>query len=362
MKVGILGTRGIPNHYGGFEQWAEYLSKGLVEKGCEVYVYNSHNHHYQEKKWNKVNIIHRYDPEYKIGTAGQFIYDLNCILDSRKRKFDIILQLGYTSSSVWGWLLPKKKSTVFTNMDGFEWKREKFSSKVKKFLKFAEKLGVRYSDYLIADSPGIKDYFDDNYIKSVTYIPYGAEIFSSPDKSILKQFNIEPYKYNLLIARLEPENSIETIIKGVLASDNSSPLLIIGNYGIPFGHYLYEKYNSDKIRFMGGIYNLDLLNNLRHFSNIYFHGHSVGGTNPSLLEAMASSAFIYAHNNQFNNVVLGKDALYFTEIDEITELLNNGLSKEQYKNFIEPNREKIKKRYLLNDVIEQYYQLFLNNK
>jgi hypothetical protein len=101
LKIAILGTRGIPNNYGGFEQFAEYLSEGLTEKGHEIYVYSPHNHNYQEKEWRGVKIIHCFDPEYKVGTAGQFIYDLNCILDSRKRGFDIILQLGYTSSSVW---------------------------------------------------------------------------------------------------------------------------------------------------------------------------------------------------------------------------------------------------------------------
>src|SRR5678815_4853342 len=101
MKIAILGTRGIPNSYGGFEQFAEYLSLGLTNKGHHVTVYNSHNHTYQENSWNGVNIVHCYDPEYLIGTAGQFVYDLNCILDCRKKDFDIILQLGYTSSSVW---------------------------------------------------------------------------------------------------------------------------------------------------------------------------------------------------------------------------------------------------------------------
>ena len=101
MKIAILGTRGIPNFYGGFEQFAEFFSVYLAEKKHEVYVYNSHNHPYQEKTFNGVNIIHKYDPEYKIGTAGQFIYDLNCILDIRKRNFDIVLQLGYTRSYLW---------------------------------------------------------------------------------------------------------------------------------------------------------------------------------------------------------------------------------------------------------------------
>lgn len=122
MKIAILGTRGIPNRYGGFERLAEYLSTGLVRKGHEVYVYSSHNHCYQEKTWNKVQIIHCYDPEFQLGSAGQFIYDLNCIRDSRQKGFDVILMLGYTSSSVWGSFYPKKAAsyTIWTGWNGAE--------------------------------------------------------------------------------------------------------------------------------------------------------------------------------------------------------------------------------------------------
>ena len=136
MKIAIIGTRGIPNHYGGFEQFAEYLAVYLVKHNCEVYVYNSYNHPYQEPVFNGVNIIHCRDPEKKMGTIGQFIYDLNCILDTRNKDLDVILQLGYTSSSIWSFLLPKKP-IIITNMDGLEWKRSKYWFLVRKFLKIA---------------------------------------------------------------------------------------------------------------------------------------------------------------------------------------------------------------------------------
>src|SRR5690606_15248269 len=127
--IAILGTRGIPNNYGGFEQFAEYLSSYLANKGHEVDVYCSSSHPYQKSLWSKVNLIHIYDPENQLGTLGQFVYDLNCILDSRKRDFDIILQLGYTSNSIWGWLF-SSKPIIVTNMDGLEWKRSKYSKPV----------------------------------------------------------------------------------------------------------------------------------------------------------------------------------------------------------------------------------------
>src|ERR1700761_1406535 len=104
MKIGIIGTRGIPNQYGGFEQFAETFSTRMVEKGHEVIVYNSHRHPYTQKTYKDVQIVSCYDPEYLLGTAGQFVYDFNCIRDSRRQGFDIILQLGYTSSTIWSWL------------------------------------------------------------------------------------------------------------------------------------------------------------------------------------------------------------------------------------------------------------------
>ena len=124
MRVAILGTRGIPNNYGGFEQLAQYLSEYLVSKQHEVWVFSSSAHPYKEKWWNGVHIIHCNDPEKTMGTTGQFIYDLNCVIQIRKLKPDIVLQLGYTSSSIWHWLIPPQ-SVLITNMDGLEWKRSK---------------------------------------------------------------------------------------------------------------------------------------------------------------------------------------------------------------------------------------------
>ncbi len=237
MKIAILGTRGVPNHYGGFEQFAEFFSVYLAAKGHQVYVYNSHNHPYQEKTFKGVSLIHCYDPEFKIGTAGQFIYDLNCILDSRKRSFDIILQLGYTSSSVWYFLLPKRPLIV-TNMDGLEWKRTKYSKAVQNVLKFAEKLAVKSSDYLISDSLGIQKYITEKYNKPSTYIAYGAHVFEHPEEEILKEYDVEKYEFNMILARLEPENNIETILDGIVLGNNQATILVIGNHNTKFGDYL----------------------------------------------------------------------------------------------------------------------------
>ena len=352
MKIGIIGTRGIPNYHGGFEQFAEFFSVYATQKGHDVYVYNSMNHPYKETLFNGVNIIHCNDPEKNIGTVGQFIYDFNCILDSRKRKFDIILQLGYTSSSIWGFLLPKR-SKIITNMDGLEWKRAKYNSYVKRFLKYAEKLAVQSSDYLISDSLGIQDYIFKKYSINSKFIAYGAELFKVPNKKSLEKYNLVPFNYNIIIARLEPENNIEIILEGVVKSKTNMPTLVIGNYNTKFGRYLQKCFKNEKrIIFLGGIYDLEMLNNLRYFSNIYFHGHSVGGTNPSLLEAMSSNSFIVAHDNIFNKSILGNDALFFRSSEDIVKLLN--LNKKDFKTFLDNNTLKIKNQYLWSKINSEY--------
>ena len=358
MKVGILGSRGIPNHYGGFEQFAQFLALGLVKRGVEVWVYNSHTHPYREKEWKGVNLIHCYDPEDRIGTPGQFIYDLNCINNSRQRGFDILLQLGYTSSSVWHMRLPRK-TRIITNMDGLEWKRRKYSAPVRKFLKYAEKLAVKSSHALVADSEAIRDYLFDTYRVYSTYIPYGAEIYHPGKSDRLTEFNLNPKEYFLAIARFQPDNHIEEIIKGVLGSGTKIPLLVIGSTQNKFGKYLVRKYASDQIRFPGGIFDPELLNQLRFNSKIYFHGHSAGGTNPSLLEAMAASALICAHNNPFNRSVLGSDAFYFlTHSDISNQIHKQAVDAVIQDQMISNNLQKIRSKYNWDKVVTAYYELF----
>lgn len=357
MKIAILGTRGIPNYYSGFEQFAEFFSVYLVEKGHEVYVYNSHNHLFQEKTFKGVNIIHQNDPEHKMGTFGQFIYDFNCIMDSRKRDFDIILQLGYTSNSIWFFLLPKKP-IIITNMDGLEWKRTKYSKPVQQFLKFSERLATLSSDFLIADSLGIQTFLKEKYKKESTYIAYGAHPFMEPNESIVSDYQLLKYNYNMIMARFEPENNLEMVLDGVVLSNTNKAIIVVGNHKTKYGDYLKNKFKEHtNIKFLGGIFNLEHLNNLRYFSNLYFHGHSVGGTNPSLLEAMASKALIMAHNNLFNKAVLKENAFYFSNAKEVKELLLT-VKKENHSKMVQNNFETIINEFNWDKINGDYLRLF----
>jgi glycosyltransferase involved in cell wall biosynthesis len=357
MKIAILGTRGIPNYYGGFEQFAEFFSVYLVDKGHEVYCYNSHNHKFQEKTFHGVNIIHQHDPEYKYGTFGQFIYDYNCIMDSRKRNFDIILQLGYTSNSIWFFLLPKKP-IIITNMDGLEWKRTKYSKPVQQFLKFAERLAAVSSDYLVSDSIGIEKFLKQRYQKESTYIAYGAYPFEAPNETVLKEYHVEKDNYNMIMARFEPENNLDMVLEGVAMSNDKTTILVIGKHDTKYGEYLKCKFKNNKnICFLGGIYNLEHLNNLRYYSKLYFHGHSVGGTNPSLLEAMASKAIVVAHNNDFNKGILKENGIYFKDATQVKNILES-VKKNDNLQKVQNNYQAIIKDFNWDKINGQYLQLF----
>jgi glycosyltransferase involved in cell wall biosynthesis len=354
LRIAILGTRGIPNYYGGFEHISEYVSAGLVKKGHSVTVYNSHNHPYTADTWNGVTIKHCYDPEYLIGTAGQFIYDLNCLMDARKQKFDVVLLMGYTSCSIWGRLYPKK-STIITNMDGLEWKRSKYSKRVQQFLKYAEKLAVKHSQFYISDSRVIKQYLEDKYHIYSEYIPYGADVLSEVEREQLDTRDAQKEDYFLLMARMEPENNIETILEGFNNSNSRRKFKVLGDTSNRFGQYIRNKFNNDeRIQFKGAIFDTPKVRALQNNSYLYFHGHSVGGTNPSLLEAMASEALIAAHNNPFNKSVLHADAFYFSNANEVQQLVENVQRKENEQMMVRNNLNKIAYQFNWEKIIDEY--------
>jgi len=362
LNIAILGTRGIPNTYGGFEQFAEYLSVGLVKKGHHVTVYNPNFHDYEGNNYKGVSIKKIFSPESYIGGAANYIYDYNCLRHALKQNFDIILECGH-GCAVFYYILPIKRSKIFTNMDGLEWKRSKWGFLVRKLAKLNEKLAVKKSDYLVADNEGIRQYYIVEYDKNATTIPYGAVVFDSPQFKSLNKYGIEKRNYFLLIARLEPENSIEIILDGYDKSQSNCPLLVVGDDSHKYGGYLKNHFSkNENIKFLGGIYNDEIINNLRYYSRAYFHGHTVGGTNPSLLEAMACQALIIAHDNQFNRSVLNEHGTYFTYVNDVQNIINNIHKVEENKSkFIKNNLLKIRNKYNWDKIVKEYETLFMDS-
>ena len=360
MKIAILGTRGIPNTYGGFEQFAEYLSVGLVERGHTVTVYNVHFHEYNQPEFRGVSIRKIYSPENRIGAAANFIYDYLCMKDALKQDFDIIYKAGYHSNAPSYYLLKKNSPVVITNMDGIEWKRSKWNYLTRQLIKRLEKIAVRKSDYLVSDNLAIQEYYRKEFGVESFYIAYGTDIVEYFNEEIISLYNVTANNYFLLIARLEPENNIEMILDGYVLSGDSRLFLVIGNAETKYGRFLQAKYLNSNIRFQGAVYNKEVLDNLRHFCLLYFHGHSVGGTNPSLLEAMGAEALIVSHDNKFNRSVLNINTLYFVKDKDVASIIFNidSLGDDKRKIFIENNKAQIIANYSWKSIVFRYESLF----
>jgi glycosyltransferase involved in cell wall biosynthesis len=241
-------------------------------------------------------------------------------------------------------------------MDGLEWKRTKYSKPVQQFLRLAEKLAVRFSHYHIADSVVIQSYLKNKYAISSEHIAYGAEIHYHEEENLLREFGVKKHEYFLLMARMAAENNIEMILDGFHASKSNYKFLVIGSVDNKLGRHLAHKFKHDKrIVFTGGIYNdPQKIHSLKIFSTLYFHGHSVGGTNPSLLEAMASRSLIAAHDNPFNRAVLQQDAYYFSSHHEVKEVIENTYRNGREAAMINNNLKKIQEQFNWNNVISKY--------
>ena len=368
MKIAFVSTRGIPNNYGGFEQFAEYISVGLAQRGHEVTVYSPKFHPYKENSYKGVRIKHVYSPETWMGSSvGSFFYDFASLKDALKNEdFDIIYEAGYTSiipAYIWFNVKRRKRPIFTTNMDGLENKRSKFSPMVRRFLDWEERMAVKYSHHLIADNMGIHDYYKEKYGKESKFLAYGADIHDDFNAEYLKEFGLKPEEYYILIARLEPENNIVMAIEGYLCSKEKDvrPLIIVGKKNTPHGKELVAKYGNEKsVRFVGGIYDFKKLDSVRHFSRAYFHGHSVGGTNPSLLEAMAAGCFVFAHDNIFNRAVLKTNALYYPTAEKVTEYFDciDAIAENDKKTFTTNNIEVIRNEYSWEHLVDEHEKYF----
>lgn len=358
MKIAILGTRGIPNNYGGPEANAEFMSPIFRALGHEVTVYSPDEHPYQAGEWNGIRIKHVYNQESRFGIWGTLLYDFLCLRDAARSDYDIILELGYVPCAIFYPLFGRRRGKLVTNMDGLEWKRSKWNFILQKFAELTERLGARYSDALISDNEAIRTYLLDKYCVDSSFIPYGAKHVPAPDGAHLAPYRIAPADYLMLIARMEPENNIEIILDGYLRSGETRPFLVVGKTSNRYGSHLVGKYGRNPgIRFLGGIYNYDILSSLRWHSRLYFHGHSVGGTNPSLVEAMASNALIAAHENPFNRSVLDGNAYYFSDAAGVARIIASDLAPDRAA-FLAANLRKVEAVYNWERVARQHVDAF----
>lgn len=327
-KLSILGCRGIPGNHGGFETFAERLSRYLVTRDWKVTVYceDYTGKQVSEEYWNGIRLVHI--PVPKSSAAATILFDWKSTLHAA-REGNLILTLGYNTALFCGWYRLKGLTNVI-NMDGLEWRRQKWSAPEKAWLYLNERFGCWFGNHLVADHPEIANHLATRVPrKKITMIPYGADRVGRADESLIEPYGLTPNNYSIIIARPEPENNILEIVSAFSSKQRNAKLVVLGNYrpGKNDYHRKVLEAASDEVVFPGGIYDLPTVGALRYHATLYLHGHSVGGTNPSLVEAMGAGASVLAHNNHFNRWVAGPGAHYFKNELECAQafdaLLNN---------------------------------------
>ena len=322
--VRILGTRGVPASHGGFETFAEYLSLFLVKNGWKVIVYCQEDGEGEliEDTWKGVHRVRI--PIKKQGAAGTIIFDWISTRHAANSK-ELVLTLGY-NTAIFCTLLRIKKIPNVINMDGIEWKRQKWGIIAKTWFYLNERAGCWLGNHLVADHPEIKKHLSTRVNPNkITTIAYGAEKLRGLDDDVLNDYGLLPDGYMTLIARPEPENSILEVIEGFSEKSRGCKLVVLGNYE-PEKNAYHKKVieaASPEVIFLGAIYDKNILNALRFFSLAYIHGHQVGGTNPSLIEAMGASNPVLAHDNKFNRWVLEEGGRFFSDACSLSTLVTD---------------------------------------
>lgn len=356
----ILGIRGLPAKHGGFESFAERLALYLISQNWKVAVYCQEDSGTEiwEDYWNGVKLIHI--PIHYPKATGTIIFDWKATLHAARQE-GLFLTLGYNTAIFCG-LLRLKGLTNIINMDGLEWKRQKWNNVEKAWLYINELLGCWFGNHLIADHPEIKNHLITRVPpEKVTVIPYGADRVVKPQVDLLKNYNLEAYQYIIVIARPEPENSILEIVSAFSRKKRGYKLLVLGKY---YDNVLYhqevKKAASEEVIFPGAIYEKEAVNALRYYARLYIHGHTVGGTNPSLVEAMSATSPILAHDNKFNRWVAGVDAHYFSTEEECAQQLDSLLDSEETLNKMrEGSLKRYNEEFAEESDVKAYEKLFL---
>ena len=381
----IIGSKGIPAGYGGFETFVEQLTRYKKSREISYHVAcmgeESREYEYQDCHCFQLKVP-------KIGPAKAVWYDLfaffYCLnyLKKHPSKDPIVYVLACRIGPFTGFLkrlLKKRGGRLFVNPDGHEWMRAKWNKAIRAYWKFSEKLMVKHADLLICDSKNMEQYIQDTYQKytpETTFIAYGADVkkstLSDQDEALLKwyaKWNLKPQEYYLIVGRFVPENNYETMIREFMQADTDKKLAIISNVEEnPFYQKLKHTtgFISDKrIVFCQTVYEEELLKKIRENACGYLHGHEVGGTNPSLLEALASTEVNLLLDVGFNREVGEDAALYWTkETGNLAALIEKtaAFDKEERNAYSRKAKNRILTAYSKEQIAETYEKTFLGRQ
>lgn len=326
----ILGIRGLPAAHGGFETFAEHCALYLVQKGWRVIVYcqeDGDEGPFIEDTWNGIERVRI--PVKERGVATSVIFDWKAVRHAAQFD-DLCLTLGYNTAAFCARLRFKRIPNVI-NMDGIEWSRAKWGKIAKTWFWMNDWAGCWLGNHLVADHPEIKNHLMTRVRGSkITTIAYGADPVTEAPEEPVRSLGLVPGNYLTLIARPEPENSILEVVQGFSARKRGVVLAILGNYeDNNIFHKTVKAAASGEVRFLGAIYDKAVVQALRFHSLAYVHGHQVGGTNPSLVEALGASNPVIAHDNKFNRWVAGEKAQYFNGASGFDAALTSLLSKPE---------------------------------
>lgn len=316
-KVLVIGTVGIPASYGGFETLVEYLTK-YSSSEIDYKVFCS-SVHYKEKKEKHNDAQLVYLP-LKANGMQSIIYDIFSMIQAIFIRSDVILILGVSGCLFLPILKLFTKARIITNIDGLEWRRNKWKGYIKKFLKLSEKFAVKYSDVIITDNQAISDYVNEEYKKKNCVIAYGGDHALCHTNIGSNHRELDMPEYYLSLCRIEPENNVSMILESFEKS--GSNIKFMGNWNnSEYGKALKRKYAQyTNIELLDPVYDVDKLFLLRKLCKGYIHGHSAGGTNPSLVEIMHFAKPIFAFDCNFNRYTTENEASFF---DSAESLRNN---------------------------------------
>lgn len=379
-NVFIIGSKGIPARYGGFETFVEKLTEQQVSDEIKYHVSclatDSKEFEHNGARCFNINVPN-------IGPAKAVYYDVvalkECIryIKEKNIKNAIVYILACRIGPFIGFYKKQLKNlgaTLFVNPDGHEWKRGKWNAAIRQYWKASEKLMVKHADLLVCDSVNIEKYIKEDYKQynpKTTFIAYGADIEKSiladDDEKLMKWYKekgVKSKEYYLVVGRFVPENNYETMITEFMKSKTKKDFVLITNVEQnKFYEQLKEKTGFDKdsrIKFVGTVYDQELLKKIRENAYGYFHGHEVGGTNPSLLEALATTDLNLLLDVGFNREVGEDGALYFTkEAGNLANLINNELDSEKIRELAFKAKSRIYEEYSWNKIVNSYESLLL---
>ena len=359
-KISIIGTVGIPAKYGGFETLVENLTKNQGTNYDMVVYCSSKSYDIQLREHNQAKLKYI---NLKANGIQSILYDIISIFKSLKGSSTLLI-LGVSGCIVLPFVKLISINRILVNIDGLEWKRDKWGCLAKWFLKYSEKIAVKYADKIITDNKVIQDYVKSEYGVNSHLIAYGADhVTEKPlDEKFLEKYPFTKNKYSFKVCRIEPENNIHIILQA-FSNLTEKNIVCVGNWlNSDYGKNLKKEYQNYKnIFLLDPIYDQKTLNQFRSNCSLYLHGHSAGGTNPSLVEAMYLKLPIYAFGINYNRETTANKAAYFKDVNELVLLLKNQ-DKDTLSSIAENMQTIAMERYLWSSVSKKYSNLFSNKK